>query len=565
MTMRYLDSRRLTGPNLLWDKPGAVLDVLFEDGDADTDIEAWRTQVTRMLRAIDWEREQTCVRRFKDGASLAISAPLDALYAATDVNEWGFDAATKVLAGKPQPDVEKDAQKLRGIIAEENNPKLIALIDAASKRDIPILVDTDNVSIGLGRYNRMWPLDEIPQPNQVPWGDLGHIPVALVTGTNGKTTSVRLAATIAESAGYTVGISSTDWIAAGNTILDKGDYAGPTGARSVLRDPRVELAILETARGGLLRRGLAVARVDVVLISNVAADHLGEFGVSNVNELTDVKWVTTRALDEASTLVLNADDPRLVEKARASAFNLLWFSPNPDQLILTEHVANNGVVCTVIDGQVALIREGKPFMVLPVSAIPITLKGKAIHNVYNALGVTGLAFALGLPIDAIASGLRRMQPNDNPGRSNVYKINGAVFIVDFAHNPHGMSSFVNMLHAMPAQRRTLLVGQAGDRSDDDIRGLAATACGVEWDNIVIKEMKQYARGREDREVAGILHDEFLNQGLSEKQIKHQKHELEAVQYLVEHARKDDLVVLLIHERRNDVLNYLNHMVISTNE
>ena len=125
----------------------------------------------------------------------------------------------------------------------------------------------------------------------------------------------------------------------------------------------VELAILETARGGLLRRGLAVARVDVVLISNVAADHLGEFGVSNVNELTDVKWVTTRALDEASTLVLNADDPRLVEKARASAFNLLWFSPNPDQLILTEHVANNGVVCTVIDGQVALIREGKPFMV----------------------------------------------------------------------------------------------------------------------------------------------------------------------------------------------------------
>ncbi|MDJ0957283.1 MAG: Mur ligase family protein [Arenicellales bacterium] len=562
MTMRCLDSRRLTGPNLLWDKPGAVLDVRFEDGDPRAGIEAWRTQVTRMLQAVNWEREQTCVRQFKDGASLAISAPLDVLYTATDVNEWGFAAACDVLAGKPQPEVEKDAQQLHKSIAEESNPELIELIDAASKRDIPILVDTDNVSIGLGRYSRTWPLDKLPQSDQVPWSDLGHIPVALVTGTNGKTTSVRLAAAIAESAGYTVGMSSTDWIAAGSAILDRGDYAGPTGARSVLRDPRVDLAILETARGGLLRRGLAVAYADVVLISNVAADHLGEFGVNNVDELADVKWVATRALGAKSTLVLNADDPRLVERAQGSAFNVLWFSPNPDQLVLTQHVENNGTVCTVIDGQVTLVREGKLLTVLPVSDIPITLKGKAIHNVYNVLGVTGLAIELGLSLDAIASGLRSMQPNDNPGRSNVFEINGAVFIVDFAHNPHGMASFVDMLRTMPARRRTLLIGQAGDRSDEDIRGLAATACRVEWDDVVIKEMRHYARGREGREVADILHSEFLNQGLREKQIRHEEQELEAVQSLVAQAQQDDLIVLLIHERRSDVLNYLNGMATS---
>ena len=549
MTMRCLDSRRLTGPNLLWDKPGAVLDVRFEDGDAETDIEAWRTQVTRMLHALDWEREQTCVRRFKDGASLAISAPLDVLYTATDINEWGFDAACDVLTGKQQPDVERDAQRLRDRVAEERNPRLIALIEAAYGRDIPTLVDTDNASVGLGRYSRTWALDELPLPDQVPWSELGRIPVALVTGTNGKTTSVRLAAIIAESAGYTVGLSSTDWIAA--------------GARSVLRDPRVDLAILETARGGLLRRGLALAHADVVLISNIAADHLGEFGVNNVDELADVKWVATRALDEASTLVLNADDPRLVERAQASVFNVLWFSPYPDQLVLTEHVENNGTICTVIDNQVTLILEGNPVTVLPVADIPITLKGKAIHNLYNVLGVTGLAIELGLPLGAIASGLRKMQPNDNPGRSNIFEINGAVFIVDFAHNPHGMATFVEMLRTIPARRRRLLIGQAGDRSDEDIRGLAATACRVAWDEVVIKEMKHYARGREDREVADILHDEFLNQGLPDKQINHQKHELEAVQSLVENAGQDDLIALLIHERRSDVLNYLGKMATST--
>lgn len=559
MTMRCLDSRRLTGPNLLWDKPGAVLDVRFENDNAETDIEAWRTQVTRMLQALNWGKEQTCVRRFKDGASLAISAPLDALYSATDVNDWGFAAACDVLAGKPQPNVEKDAQELCDSIAEESNPKLIALIDAAHQHNIPILVDTDDASIGLGRYSRTWPLDALPTPSQVHWEDLGRIPVALVTGTNGKTTSVRLAATIAESAGYTVGMSSTDWIAAGNTILDRGDYAGPTGARSVLRDPCVEMAILETARGGLLRRGLALSHVDVVLISNVAADHLGEFGVNNVDELADVKWVATRALDRGSTLVLNADDPRLVERARASAFNVLWFSPNPDQLVLTAHVENNGTVCTVIDEQITLIREGKPITVLPVADVPITLQGKAIHNVYNVLGVIGLAIELGLPLDAITSGLRSMQPNDNPGRSNVFEINGAVFIVDFAHNPHGMASFVKMLRAMPARRRSLLIGQAGDRSNEDIRELVDSACKVQWDYVVIKEMKQYARGREHSEVANILHDEFLKQGISEKQINHQTHELEAVQHLIEDARTGDLVVLLIHERRSDVLNYLSEM------
>lgn len=561
--MHCLDSRRLTGPNLLWDKPSAVIDAQFENDDAETSIEAWRTQVHRMLPALDWQHEKICVRRFKDGASLAISAPVDALYAATDVNDWAFAAACDVIAGKRPPDVEPNAARLRESISGERNLKLLAVKEAADTRNVPVLADTENMSLGLGCHSQTWALDELPDPEEIVWDRLGPIPVALVTGTNGKTTSVRLAASIAEASGFTVGLSCTDWIAAGEVILDTGDYAGPGGARSVLRNQNVDLGILETARGGLLRRGLAVTHADVVLITNVAADHLGEFGINDVDELADVKWVATRAADKNTTVVLNADDPRLVARAKDSVFNILWFSPRPDQAILTEHVQNNGTVCTLIDNRVTLIQNGKPHTLLPVTDIPITLKGHATHNIYNVLGVTGLAIGLGLPSQAIVNGLRRMQPNDNPGRSNVFEINGATVIVDFAHNPHGMDSFIRLTQAMPAQRRCLLIGQAGDRSDADIRELVASACKVDWEHVVIKEMGKYARGRETTEVAKLLHTEFINQGLTENQINHQQHEFEAVQELIENAREGDLIVLLIHEHRHEVLDYLNK--VSTTE
>ena len=314
--MRCLDSRRLTGPNLLWDCPGAVIDVEFDNDENDMDINTWQSQVRRMMDALGWHEERTCVRRFKGGASLAISAPVDALYAATDINDWAFDAVCNIREGRPEPDIGHDARRLAEIIRDECNPRLPALRDAAMARNKPILIDTEDVSIGMGRYSRSWPLDDLPNINEVPWDELDSIPVGLITGTNGKTTSVRLSASIARAAGFTVGLSSTDWIAAGDVILDAGDYSGPGGARTVLRDRNVDLAVLETARGGLLRRGLAVTRANAVLITNVATDHLGEFGVHNVDELADVKWVVTRALDDQSTLVLNADDARLVERAQ---------------------------------------------------------------------------------------------------------------------------------------------------------------------------------------------------------------------------------------------------------
>jgi cyanophycin synthetase len=295
--VRLLDSRRLTGANLLTDSPGAVIDVSFGDREPDLVIGAWKEHARRLLAELDWSGSALRVRRFAGGANLVVTAPEDGLYTATELNETAWEAARDWIEGGQQRLLLRAARQLRAEYRDEERPRMMRLLQAARERDLPVLADEDQLTIGLGRRSHSWDLYELPHPDDVDWRGLGRIPTALVTGTNGKTTTVRLLAAIARAADSVAGVSSTDWLAMGDELLDRDDYAGPGGARRVLRDPRCELAILETARGGLLRRGLAVERADVALITNIAADHLGEFGVETIDDLADVKWSVTRALD----------------------------------------------------------------------------------------------------------------------------------------------------------------------------------------------------------------------------------------------------------------------------
>ena len=556
--MDCLDSRRLTGPNLIMGRAGAVIDVRFEDTDPEALIGEWRHQVKRMLDAVGWGSEQICVHRHADGVSLAISAPLDALYAATDINDWAWQATCDILEKGDTPPVEADALKLREAIEEERNPALVELVAAARSRRLPCLTDDDFVSIGLGIGSRTWPVDALPSPLDVDWTSLHSIPVALVTGTNGKTTSVRMAAAMVRAAGKAVGICSTDWIAVDEVIIDRGDYSGPGGARTVLRDQRVEVAILETARGGLLRRGLALDRADAVLITNVAEDHLGEFALDDVRALADLKWTVTRALDNTGRLVLNADDPLLIERARRSEAPITWFSPNPGNTELREHVSEGADAFTVTDGEMVHWCGDRRESLLPVAEIPMTLGGAATHNVSNALGAAGLAAALGIPLDAIERGLRKARREDHPGRLNLFEFDGVKAIVDFAHNPHGVQALFDMGRNIDATRRLLLIGQAGDRSDQAISELADAAWALEPDRIIIKEMGRYARGRDKGEVAGLLRHRFLELGARAEILGYQEQELEAVREAVEWSQNGDVLMLLIHEDVEAVTEYLSN-------
>ncbi len=560
MPANVVDSRRLTGPNVVWRRAGVVLDVLFEENDPNRVVETWRRQLTRMLEAVGWQHERIAVRQYDNGASLAFSAAMDALYAATEINDWSWEATKTVLTGGIEPDLDEEAARLQIVIAEERNPRLLELQAECTNRRLPFLPDDDEVSIGMGAHSQCWRVREIPAMHEIDWNSIKAIPIGLVTGTNGKTTSVRLANRMAKAAGYCVGLSSTDWIAVDDDILDRGDWSGPGGARIVLRDKRVTIGLLETARGGLLRRGLVVDKADVALITNIAEDHLGEFGIATVNELADIKWVVTYTLchekGEFGRAVLNADDPLLVHRAKNALFDITWFSPDADNKALMAHKSAGGTICTVIDEYFVIADAAGDRQLVAVSDAPITLGGIARHNVANALGAIGFCAALGIPDDAIKTGLRTTTNEDNPGRCNVFNIDGYTVLADFAHNPHGLEALFEIAARYPAKRRIMLLGQAGDRSDDAIRDLAKSAWNIGLDYIVIKEMEKYARGREKGEIAALIRTALLDAGADPSEIGYEELEMDAVDRALVAAKPGDLVILLVHEELSAVLDYL---------
>ncbi|MEM7581869.1 MAG: Mur ligase family protein [Acidobacteriota bacterium] len=557
--MKLRDSRRLTGPNILWQRASAVIDVALEpDEPTTTLIDAWQRHARTILEAIDWSTEELAHRVFASGVSLAISAPIDALYAATEVNEWAFEATVAELKGQPHPALEEAAQRVRQMIAKERNPAVLAMQAAAAEHRVAFLWDDDAISVGMGSGSRCWPSDAIPDPQGVDWRNVHDIPVAMITGTNGKTTTVRLLASMARAAGLEPGVSSTDgcWVA--GEEIGEGDYSGPGGARLVLRDPRVDIALLETARGGMLRRGLGVERADVAIITNVAEDHLGEWGVHDLDELVETKFIVEKG---TRRLVLNADDPKLSSRPDRRGLRRVWFGCDHDALVVQANV-ETGDMTTVLEGDELVLHDhGGREVVARLDQVPMTLGGAARHNVYNALGAICVALRLGLPLAAVREGLASFDSSaeENPGRLNRFDLGGVQAIVDFAHNPHGLEALLEMGRALPAKRRLVLVGQAGDREDEAIRELPRMVWKTHPDRVILKELVKNLRGRELGEVPALMADEFLRLGAAEGTLERAANELAAVVQALRWAKPGDLLLLITHEERARVLDYVKQL------
>ncbi len=550
--MEYIDARRLTGPSLMWNKPGTILDVRCSDEEADKLIPFWESNIHRMLDVVGWGDESTCNWRLSEGVSLAFSAPIDALYAASEMNEWAWVCCDSEFNGTDAPDFDEAVERFSKEIAEEANPELMKLESAAEEHGKTFLWDDDEASIGLGTGSITWAVRELPNPDEVDWEALHDIPYGLITGTNGKTTTVRLATHIARAAGKNVGLSSTDWIAVNDRIIDRGDWSGPGGARNVLRQQDVDIAILETARGGLLRRGLGVNKADAALITNVAEDHLGDFGSQNLGELLNVKWIVSRAVERSGSLILNADDKLLVSKSAEFPGTIVWFSLDADNPVVGKHTGIGGLAF-VLDGDSLLRVDGDTREIICKSAeIPITLAGAASHNVANALAAAALTHCLGISLADIRAGLTSMSQDENPGRCNVFPISEFKVLVDFAHNPHAMEALFDMARALPAKRRLLAFAQAGDRTDSSIRELAESAWSIGLDAIIVSELEAYARGRAQGEVFGIIHDELIRIGAREDQILHFEEETESLDAALAWAQSGDLVIMLALSARDEI-------------
>lgn len=540
--MEFLDARRLTGPSLLFDGPAAVLDVAATTSEIDEFVSLWERAVRRMLTEFDWPEPEFREHRLTGGVSVAFTVPIDSLYAASMINEWAYKEVAAAMGEGDKPDYAEGLTAAREAYADEVNPGLLALEAAAAERGVSFLWDDDEVSLGLGKYSTTWPVKALPAPAAIDWSGFGDVPIGIVTGTNGKTTTVRLAQHILMDAGQRVGLSSTDWIAVDHDVIDRGDWSGPGGARTVLRQPGIDTAVLEAARGGLLRRGLGVYKADAALITNISEDHLGDFGSQTVAELLDVKWVISRAVRDHGRLVLNADDARLVEKAEGYPGEIVWFSTERHDL---DGLPGRSVALFFRRGDELLVLEDTATRVFAdVRDIPLTMQGIARHNVANALAAAALTWCLGASLGEIGRGLASMSQDDNPGRCNLYELQGRKVLIDFAHNPAAMQALFAMAESIPAARRVLCFGQAGDRPDGLIEELTRDAFAIGLDRVIVSELAQYHRGRERGEVYDVIRCELLRLGLAAEGIEHHDEELESLDAALAWAAEGDLVIML---------------------
>jgi UDP-N-acetylmuramyl tripeptide synthase len=560
------DSRRLTGPNRLLPRAGAVIEVRFPDTSGDRLIAEWRRHLGRILSELGWA-EELGELRWAGGASLAFTAPADALYSATEVNEWAWDAAVATTAGEPEPPLGAALAAVREHLERERNPALLALRAASLAHGVAFLSDNRTATAGLGIGSWSWPVGELPAPEQVPWEDVHDVPTALVTGSNGKTTTVRLLAALVGASGRTPGYTSTDGVRVAGETLASGDYAGPEGARLLLRDRRVETAILETARGGILRRGLPVERADVAVVTNIAADHFGEFGVFDCAGLADVKLVTARVVPPPGRVVLNAEDEWITARVGAAriAAPIVWFALDAAHPRVEVHTAAGGEACVIEDEHFVVVRGRRRETIGPVSALPITFGGAARHNVANALAAIAAATSLGISGDAILAGLVSFtgSADDNPGRANLFEVRGVRVMVDFAHNPHGMAALGDIARALRGQGRVLVVvGQAGDRDDAAIRELARAAHAIAPDHVIVKEMDTYRRGRAPGEVPGLIIEELRRLGMPPAAIDTAPDDMDALRLALAWGRPGDLLLVTIHVEQRQALALLGGLTLS---
>ncbi|MCL6516630.1 cyanophycin synthetase [Alicyclobacillus sp.] len=343
-----------------------------------------------------------------------------------------------------------------------------------------------------------------------PNGADGRIPIVAITGTNGKTTTTRLIGHVLASTGRVVGMTTTSgvWIG-GEKVLD-GDTTGPESARIVLSDPAVDVAVLETARGGIVRGGLAYDRANVAVITNISMDHLGQDGVETIEDLVHIKSLVGECVWEDGTVVLNADDERLVQLAPRLPARVAYFSMSDQNPVLKRHLACGGVGYYLFRDWIVEGRGNLTWEVAPVRDIPLTMQGLARFHVENCLAAVAALRALGCTRQQVASGLTSFLPGEhNPGRCMLYRLPGGVHaVLDYGHNPEGFQRMAEWLRQVPHRRLVAVVGVPGDRMDAVIRQSGRQAAAL-FDALVVKEDAD-KRGRREGEVAGILEEEIRN-------------------------------------------------------
>lgn len=382
-----------------------------------------------------------------------------------------------------------------------------------------------------------------------PEGSPSRIPICSITGTNGKTTTARMVSHIFKMTGKVTGLTTTDGVYIDGHLTVNGDMTGPASARIVLRDPKVEVAVLETARGGMLRRGIAYRSCDVGAVLNVQSDHLGLRGVDTLEDLAKVKRIVVEIAKD--TAVLNADDPHCLKMAdHTQSKHLCYVTMNSAHPLVRDHIRAGGRAVVLEQGMgghmITIYDNSQHIPLLWSHLVPATLDGRALHNVQNAMFASGIAFSMGVDLEDIRHGLRTFATTffQAPGRMNICDDHPFKVIMDYAHNPAAVSAMVDLVQRMePKGKRTIVVAAPGDRRDEDIREIAKL-CAGKFDRYICRR-DDGLRGRASDEVPLILRETLLAEGVPADAIEVIPDEQKAIDHALCTAKRDDLVLVFV--------------------
>jgi cyanophycin synthetase len=380
-----------------------------------------------------------------------------------------------------------------------------------------------------------------------PAGTPTRVPIAGITGTNGKTTTSRMLAHIAKMAGYTPGLTTTDGVYIDGERTVEGDMTGPIATRMVLADAQIDLAVLEIARGGLLRAGMGVPFINVGAVLNVEADHLGMKGIDTLEQLAEVKRIVVEVARDCA--VLNADDVNVIKmSADTEAKSICYVTVNPQHAVVREHIRAGGRACALEAGvnghMITLYDKGGHIPLMWTHLIPATLEGRAMHNVQNAMFAAAMAFSLGIKLDAIRQGLRTFDTTfyQAPGRMNVFDEHPFKVIFDYGHNAHAVGVMADLAQRLDVQgRRIIVLSAPGDRRDEDVTAIAETVAG-KFDHYICRR-DDSLRGRDGDEIPGMLAKVLRAQGVAEAAISIIPDEQKAIDAALHMGAQGDLLLI----------------------
>jgi cyanophycin synthetase len=376
-----------------------------------------------------------------------------------------------------------------------------------------------------------------------PPGKPSRIPIIAVTGTNGKTTTTRLLAHIVKNNGYKVGFTTSDGIYIQNHMLEKGDTTGPISAEYILKDPTVEFAVLETARGGILRSGLGFSRCDIAVITNIQEDHLGLSDIHTLEDLARVKSTVVKSVKKDGWAILNAEDEQCVKIGQELSCNVAYFSMDEENALIKKLCKEGKIVCVYENGFITVKKGEWKIRIERATHVPLTMGGKAKFMIANVLAATLAGYLQGFKTEDISLSLQTFIPSaaQTPGRMNIFDFKKFKVLIDFAHNPSGYLGVEDFLSSVVANKKIGIIAGVGDRRDEDIKECAKIA-GRMFDHIIIRQEK-HLRGRTEDEIIGLILDGIAESG---RNVTHEiiTKEVEAIKHAINSAEEGTFITAL---------------------